>query len=139
MLKKTSLVITLLFISLFAFSQTEIYGAWDVHCGVESSGLKTTKTCALCPVSSSDTAVKIKGFTLQVDSAHLQFGNAKDKISYVRRPSGKAISFVKDRQPYSFDIVATTSPDYVILRSNDGTLLILQRRLESEESAATEE
>lgn len=131
MLKSISLLVVLSLSSLFAFSQTEIYGTWDVHCSLEQTGSKAVTFCDLCFVNASDTAVKVEGFTLKVDSTHLQIGNSSDKISYIRRPSGKAITFVKDRKPYSFDILTTTSSDHLILRSSKGNLLFLQRRLET--------
>jgi hypothetical protein len=132
MFKKLSLIITLTLLCQFAFGQTEIYGTWDVHCGMEQSNKKSLLFCGLCKAAVSDTMVGVKGFTMTVDTTHIQFGESKDRVSYIKRPSGKAITFVKDKTPYNFTIVATTSTDHVILRSSDGTMLLLQRQKEEE-------
>lgn len=125
-----NLILTLLVVcvSQFAVGQTEIYGSWNVHCSIEQTNNKTVRMCNLCPTITTDSSVTVEGFTLEVDSTTLHFGGSKEGISYIKRPSGKAITFVKDRTPYSFDILTTTSSDHVILKSKDGMVLILQRK-----------
>ena len=67
---------------------------------------KSIKTSSLCPLKqTSDSSVSISSIQLKVDSTHLTFGNDKNGITYVKRPNNNAISFVKDRTPYSFEIL----------------------------------
>jgi hypothetical protein len=134
MIKRISLVFTLALFSQLAVGQTEIYGAWDVHCALNRSGDDGVSFCALCTMEKSDTAVTVHGFSLEVDSSHIRIGGSMDKISYIRRPNGKAITFVKDKQPYSLTILPTTANDFVILQSSDGSILILQRKKEKDGS-----
>ena len=118
---------------VFAFQshgQTQLYGTWTAHCSVEGSkNQKSIRTSSLCPLKqTSDSSVSISSIQLKVDSTHLTFGNDKNGITYVKRPNNNAISFVKDRTPYSFEILGTTSEKYMILKGYDGQMLLLERK-----------
>jgi hypothetical protein len=125
---KHLLVSTLILFSCQAYSQTQLYGTWTAHCSFENGNQKSMTTSSLCPVKqTSDSSVTISSIQLKVDATHLTFGEDKTGITYVKRSNNNAISFVKDRTPYSFDILGTTSSKYLILRGHNGQMLLLEK------------
>jgi hypothetical protein len=127
---KNLLIAIMSVLSVNAYGQNALYGTWTAHCSYEANGGgKSIKTSNLCPLEmTSDSSLEISSFTLKVDSTHLSFGDSKKRIPYVKRPSGNAITFVKDRQPFGFDVVGTTSSDFIILRSKNGQMLLLEKQ-----------
>jgi len=118
-------------IGTHGFSQTELYGTWTAHCSYQQTSGKSVTTSSLCPVeTTSDSSVTIASVKLTVDSTHIRVGDDNERISYIKRRSNNAITFVRDRVPYSFEIVLTTSDQYVILRGQNGQMLLLEKEEE---------
>ena len=133
MIKKIGLAFVLTLFCQYSFGQTAIIGKWNVHCSMEQTNNKTITFCGLCFVNASDTVLNLDGFTMTIDTTHVQIGESKDRIPYIKRRNGKGITFVKDKRPYGFAVITTTSSDHVILRSSDGTMLLLQKIKEEKE------
>ncbi len=111
-------------------AQTQLYGKWDAHCAMEQVNNQRVSFCELCPKTSNDTTVTINSFSVEFDSTHVTFGDSDDKIPYMKKPSGNYITFVKDKRPYGFDVMVTTSNDLIVLKSKAGIVVVLERKKE---------
>jgi hypothetical protein len=129
MFKKSLLLLTLSLAFNYCIGQTAIYGSWTAHCALEQTSSASVRFCGLCPMETSDSAVEISEFNISIDSAHITFESTKERIRYIRRPSGNAITFVKGKEAFYFEILVTTSTNHVILKSKDGLMLLLEKRV----------
>jgi hypothetical protein len=104
-----------LFVSLKGFCQTQLYGSWNVNCGVTGVDEGHPKCCAICPVDTQKTEKsdwKVSGFymSFKKDSVEINMPSVKkDKtVPYIWDNTGNTLLFTFEGKKYQFVVESDT-------------------------------
>jgi hypothetical protein len=138
-MKKLTLLFCLFsFICLKGFSQSQLYGEWNVNCGVTGVDEGKPKCCEICPVDmhkDGKSSWKVSGFymTFTKDSLRIEMPSEKkvQTVSYTWDSKTSGLSFSFDGKKYRFKVEEDPKQKgkYMLSDDKDYTLFLDKRKM----------
>ena len=126
--------LTALFALLFLANLTQaqvvqhITGDWEAECLIERIDQASIKLCDLCPKVLEDNSLTISSLLISFNDGTYTIGTDKQTGKYDVDAKTDIISFSYNKNKYEFKVLASTSAKDIVLRADDGTVLLLRKK-----------
>lgn len=133
--KKIIFTLILALLSSTAYTQVttaRLAGDWHATCAVEQTSDSSATFCGICPtiVHKDNNSLTIAGFNLNFGDEELKimYAGSTSVIPFRFDRSKMRLTFEEKGTVYTFIILELEMLDKIILKSDDGNLLYLERR-----------
>lgn len=123
-------ILTLLIASNYTKAQVveHITGDWEGECLIERIDQASVKLCDICPKVLEDNTLSISSLTISFKDGIYTIGADKQIGKYKVDSKTDVISFNYNKHDYVFKILASTSTKDIVLRAEDGSVLLLRKK-----------
>ena len=131
------LVVTLVTINLNSMAQvvpTQLAGDWHATCAVEKLGDTAASYCGICPTvfNADNSSLTIASFNINLGQKELKiiYDGSISIIPFKFDEENMRLTFKEKDIVYNFSILELEMADKLILKSDSGNLLYLERKKE---------